>query len=72
MSGVRGLVACAVISSVRRVELAARSAVLMGDSIALAGELPVATTAFFSESGKATIALTVREILEEEIARKLA
>ena len=28
--------------------------------------------AFFRKSGKAIIALTVREILEEEIARKLA
>ena len=27
---------------------------------------------FFRKSGKAIIALTVREILEEEIARKLA
>lgn len=29
-------------------------------------------TAFFRKSGKAIIALTVREILDEEIARKLA
>ena len=28
--------------------------------------------AFFRQSGKAIIALTVREILDEEIARKLA
>ena len=31
-----------------------------------------AIDAFFRKSGKAIIALTVREILEEELARKLA